>query len=121
MAKSSEDRFCNTRMPVMKTLSITHYAGKKVVKTGSAHTRMPVMKTTYSTVSTRKMMPTVKQLFALLIAGFLFSAGHKEGELLAKIETAVSLFKLGFLGSTEIPFYETGKNYAVRMVATRHS
>ena len=31
------------------------------------------------------------------VSGFVFSAGHKQGEILANIETAVSLPKLGFL------------------------
>ena len=34
-------------------------------------------------------------------------AGHKVGKCLTKIETAVTLFKLGFLGSTDIQFDET--------------
>ena len=42
------------------------------------------------------------------IIGFFSTAGHKEGESLAKFETAVSIFKLGFSGSTDIQFYETG-------------
>ena len=39
---------------------------------------------------------------------FFCSAGHKVGESKDKIETAVSLFKPGFLGSTDIQFYGTG-------------
>ena len=33
---------------------------------------------------------------------------------MAKTETAVSVSKLEFLGSTDIQFYQTGKNKAIR-------
>ena len=60
---------------------------------------------------------------------FFFSAGHKakhsagnkESEPLAKTETAVNLSKLGLFSSTNIKFYETGKNKAVRIPTTGHS
>ena len=41
--------------------------------------------------------------------GFFVSAGHKSAESMAKIEPAVSLTSVGFLGSIDIKFDETGK------------
>ena len=55
-----------------------------------------------------------------LLQGVFFNAGHK-GESLAKIETAVSLSKQGFLSSTVVQFSETVKNKAVRILAAGHS
>ena len=40
--------------------------------------------------------------------GFFFGADHKDSDSLAKIRIAVSLFKLGSLGSTDVQIYETG-------------
>ena len=43
------------------------------------------------------MYCNIKLSSKYITAGFFFSAGQKEGEWLAKTETAVLLSKLGFL------------------------
>ena len=40
---------------------------------------------------------------------------------LAKIGTVISLSKISFLGSTDIRFYDTGENKAVRILAAGDS
>ena len=51
----------------------------------------------------------------------LLQCWTQRGESLAKTETAVSFSKQGFLDSTDIQFYETGQNKAVRSLAAGHS
>ena len=92
---------CRAQTAYNYTTETYHYRAQTVYnyRNETYHYRA---QTTYNCRTTTFQYRPEKSLYVLLWCW------SQRGELLAKIEKAVSLTKLGFLGSTDIQLYDTG-------------